>query len=275
MSNPTAGILTDQDIKAEIEAGRLIRLGLIENIEACSYDLRAGTIFKRGKIIKKDEDYVVLEPGDIISLFTLEEVLLPADIAATVFPINSMSSQGLLVLNPGHIDPGFSGPITVRAINLRSTPQTIDIGIPIFTIIFERLPKAVGKPYNERHTLATNRSANEKAFKSTDVQQNPLSMGRLVMLGKDRPLMTGDEVDRRIRDHWSTKATLVGTLAGLLLAGIAAIFAIIGVYKVEAPKTNQQNVNTSLALPSPSSETSQNSNAIPTVKNDKISNRNQ
>jgi deoxycytidine triphosphate deaminase len=262
MSNQ--GILTDQDIAAEISAGRLIKSGLPEYIEACSYDLRAGTIFQRGKIIKGADDYVVLEPGDIISLFTLEELSLPADMTATVFPINSMSSQGLLVLNPGHIDPGFSGPLTVRAINLRSTPQTIDIKNPIFTVIFERLPKPVTKPYNERHTLITDRDKLERAFKSTDLQQNPLSMGRLVMLGKDRPLMTGDEVDRRIRDHWSTKATLVGTLMGMLLAGIAAYFAITGPNRPEAPQPIQPNSSPISASPSPSVEpTAQNVNVPP------------
>lgn len=65
--------------------------------------------------------------------------------------------------------------------------------------------------------------------------------------------MTGDEVDRRIRDHWSTKATLVGTIFGLLLAGIAAVFAIIGVYRTE-PRTPEQKFSPVTASPGPSVE---------------------
>jgi dUTPase len=265
------GVLTYDDIVLELANNRLISGGDAKYVEACSYDMRVGTIFREGLPIRGAQGQAILQPGDIVSLFTLEELDLPADIAATAFAMNAMSSQGILVLNPGHVDPGYKGPLTVRAINLRATPKAIDLGTRIFTVVFERLPKATGKPYGP---IPGDREERELKFNSIDVEQNPHSMARLVMLGKDRPLMTGDEVDRRIRDHWTTKATLIGTIAGLLVAGIAAIFAIIGVYRAEPPKTTQQNVNAFSASPSPSLEPAQNSNAHPTVRSDKIKSRN-
>jgi len=223
-----SGILTYDDIVHELGNNRLIIGGNRKYVEASSYDMRVGTIFREGQRIKSAQGQAILQPGDIVSLFTLEELDLPADIAATAFAINAMSSEGILVLNPGHIDPGYRGPLTVRAINLRATPKAVDLGTRIFTVVFEKLPKKTSRPYPP---IAASKEERELKFNASDVEQNPQSIARLVMLGKDRPLMTGDEVDRRISEHWTTRATLAGTIAGLLLAAIAAVFAIIGVYK--------------------------------------------
>src|ERR1700738_3518011 len=183
-----SGILTYDDIVEELKHGRLITKGEVRYVEACSYDLRVGTIFREGLPIKGEPGQAILQPGDIVSLFTLEELDLPDDIAATAFAINAMSSQGILVLNPGHIDPGFKGPLTVRAINLRATSKPIDLGARVFTVIFERLPKSTSRP---SPAIADSRQERENKFSEMDVAQNPHSIARLVMLGKDKPLMTG------------------------------------------------------------------------------------
>jgi deoxycytidine triphosphate deaminase len=265
-----SGILTYEDIAVELANKRLIIDGDAKYVEACSYDMRVGTIFREGLRVKGPQGQVILQPGDIVSLFTMEELDLPADIAATAFALNAMSSQGILVLNPGHIDPGYKGPLTVRAINLRATPKAIDVGTRIFTVIFERLPKPTGRPYPP---IPGDKEDRELKFNSIDVEQNPQSMARLVMLGKDRPLMTGDEVDRRIREHWTTKATLVATLAGFILAGIAALFAVIGVYKTEPVRPTQTNLAPSTQTGSPSlpiEASGQNVNSAQTQKNDNV-----
>jgi deoxycytidine triphosphate deaminase len=263
-------ILTYDDIVEELKKGKLITNGVVSNVEACSYDLRVGTIFREGLPITGERGQAILQPGDIVSLFTLEELDLPADIAATAFAINAMSSQGILVLNPGHVDPGYKGPLTVRAINLRATSKPIDLGARIFTVVFERLAKPTTRPYP---AITDKRQERENKFSEMDLAQNPRSVARLVMLGKDKPLMTGDEVDRRIRDHWSTKATLIGTLVGIILAVVATLFAIIGVYRAEPSKPVQANPTPPIQTnsPSPSMSTSvQTVNSAQTQKNDNV-----
>lgn len=224
------GILPADEIMDEVKENRIIKGGIESSVQACSYDMRIGTIFRHGRIIKGQQaagDVVLVEPGEIISVFTLEELDLPADVAATVFPINAMSSEGLLVLNPGHVDPGFKGPLTVRAINIRATSKSIDLGTPIFTVIFERLSRPTPKPY----TRSVDRQQREIKFNATDVEQNPKSMANLVMLGAVKPLITGEEVDRRIENHWMSKVVIVGTIITVALSAIAAIFAVIAVFK--------------------------------------------
>jgi hypothetical protein len=75
----------------------------------------------------------------MIFVITHEDVVLPADMVATVYSRNSLALKGILALNAGHIDPGFEGPIVVRLINLRATPWTLTLGEPIFTIVFQTL----------------------------------------------------------------------------------------------------------------------------------------
>jgi len=232
--NMGAGILTREDILEEIGKGRLIKNAIPEGVQACSYDLRIGTIFFENKIFSKppaeqDQDPVILGPGGIISLFTLEELELPNDITATAFAMNVMSSQGVLVLNPGHVDPGFQGALTVRIINIRATSKALIYGTPIFTVIFQRLPHptlrgyAPNKPRKER----------ELAFKAIDVEQNPKTLLRLLNSGDEKPLMTPEEVDRRIMQHWLTWTTAGSAVLAAVFALIAAVFAVLALFKPE------------------------------------------
>jgi deoxycytidine triphosphate deaminase len=225
----STGILPYEDIQEAINKKMILDAGT-DAIQPCSYDMSVGTIFKDGEIITKANskgEHVILEPGEIISLFTKEELNLPRNIAATAFPMNSMSSEGILVLNPGHIDPGFRGPLTVRAINIRKTPKTIWIGMPIFTLVFERLPNAPLQGYK----YFLERGEREKAFNANDVEQNPQTLLRLVTLGKEKPVVTTDQVHRQIQDHWMSWVVFAGTILSVLLAALAAIFAIIAVFQ--------------------------------------------
>jgi deoxycytidine triphosphate deaminase len=193
------GILNDEAIRSEIKAGRLITGATENNIQACSYDMRIGTIFRRGVPVKtapaQGED-IQVQPGEVVSLFTLEELNLPADIAAVAFAINEMSSQGLLVLNPGHIDPGFRGPLTVRAINIRKNAKAINFGTKIFTVIFERLPAPAVTPYSTHPT----RDEREQSFAGMDLEQNPGSLTNLIVGSRDFPFATPVLVDEKIRN---------------------------------------------------------------------------
>jgi deoxycytidine triphosphate deaminase len=238
------GVLNDESISAALAwSPPLITNSTPNSVQACSYDLRVGTVFDKGAIIRLQTvpvtvQQVTVEPGGIISLFTHEELQLPAGIMATAFPMNFWSSQGLLVLNPGHIDPGFHGPLSVRLVNVRSTPKNINLGDPIFTVIFEKLPKAAVKPYNKFKT----RDEREREHNSQDVEQNPRGLGQLILRGESPPIMSIQEVNNAISNYnppimsqkdvrdaissyWGTKFMLVATVVATLAAMIAVIQA--------------------------------------------------
>jgi deoxycytidine triphosphate deaminase len=117
----------------------------MDNFKSASYDLRIGTIFKGGEIHseshKNDGKPVKMKPSEIITLLTLEVVNIPNDCIGTVFAPNSMSSTGFLILNPGHIDPGWKGPISICAINLSKNDIYLYDKQSIFTLVISKLDK--------------------------------------------------------------------------------------------------------------------------------------
>jgi len=212
-------ILPAQTINQELNAGRLILNYSTQNIEACSYDLRIGTVFKDGQAIGSSAGAAqsfVLRPGEMLSMFTLEDLCLPDDICATVFPINSQSSKGLLVLNPGHIDPGYKGPVSVRVLNISKQDMIIKHEEPIFTIVFDQLLAATNQPY-VNHNFS--RAKLEKEFAEKDINLSPVSLKKLV--GEPNVL----EVEKIVRNHWMSWSVLILTL-------LAAIFALIAAFPV-------------------------------------------
>lgn len=117
----------------------------LKNIKSASYDLRIGTIYKDDKTYSRENiknfDTIKVKPSEIVTMLTLESVKIPLDCVGTVFAINNMSSRGFLILNPGHIDPGYNGPITICAINLSKIEEPLYLEKPIFTLILNKLDK--------------------------------------------------------------------------------------------------------------------------------------
>ena len=239
------GILAAQDITSHINTNTLIHNAALDNVEACSYDMRIGTIFYEGQIINaahaRATEQIIIQPGAVISMYTEEELDLPPDICGTAFPLNSQSSAGLLVLNPGHVDPGFKGPLTVKALNVRRTPMAISRGMEIFTIIFEKLPHATTSPYQKNES----RAKRERSFNATDVEISPRSLSHLITISEDAPFPTRHEVNEMIqrapftqeyqvkdliRSHWATNVTMYAAI-GALVASIALVaLTIIQLY---------------------------------------------
>lgn len=231
------GILVKQDIEAAIDRGELLLNADKACLQPCSYDLRIGTIFRDGQLINdthpQSNSQVVIEPGEIISIFTLEDVILPDNITATVFAINVQSSRGLLVLNPGHIDPGFKGAISVKALNLRKVPLALSRKAPIFTIIFEELPKTTTSSYSSNIT----REQREREHNEREVELAPRSIGELISFGKDSLYPTRQEVREIVQQHWTTWLTLILTFIASL-TGIISVFLAIGLSRQSDVKTN-------------------------------------
>jgi deoxycytidine triphosphate deaminase len=239
------GILSKQDIEAKIDSGELVVNARKDNLEACSYDLRIGTIFKNGQIINENHPdanrQFDIQPGEIINLFTLEEIKLSSKIMATVFARNAESSfKALLVLNPGHIDPGFQGLITIKAINLGKDPLSIQRGQKILTIIFEEMPNVTTSPYNRQMS----RAEQEQKFNDVLVQQNTYNLSQIIAQGSDSPYPTKQEVELMIVKHWITVLTLI-------LTAVAALTGIIAVWISMQPKSENNNQNP-IPLESPS-----------------------
>lgn len=205
-----AGLLCKAEILEYFAAGKLIHDGDAGRIRGCSYDCGVGDIFFDSQMFKKESGQhgVKVPPGGVVALFTRETLDLPADIAGTAFPINAMSSRGLLVLNPGHVDPGFRGHLTVKALNLRKSELLLRFDEPIFTVLFEKLP----------HVTDTYRNNIDQADRARDFHQREVETTPRTILdacdlsGLALAGPTRDEMEAALDRRWSTGKVEVGEM---------------------------------------------------------------
>ncbi|WP_166880705.1 MULTISPECIES: dCTP deaminase [unclassified Salinibacterium] len=161
-------LLSDRDIKAEIDAGRI---GLdpleLEMVQPSSVDVRLDRFFRlfdnhKYPYIDPAEDQpelthmvetmpdeaFILHPGEFVLGATYEQITLPDDVAARLEGKSSLGRLGLLTHSTaGFIDPGFSGHVTLELSNVATLPIKLWPGMKIGQLCFFRLSSAAEYPY--------------------------------------------------------------------------------------------------------------------------------
>lgn len=86
-------------------------------VQPASFDLTVGRVFtpcteeqnKHGEPV--GETQYILKPGRTAIVLTREELKMPSNLVAIGFPPSKdMSARGILMTNPGQVDPGYEGP---------------------------------------------------------------------------------------------------------------------------------------------------------------------
>ena len=161
-------LLSDRDLRAEIDAGRL---GLEpyepELVQPSSVDVRLDRWFRVFNNMRythidpaeqqddltelveaKDGDAFVLHPGEFVLGSTFEQVTLPDDLAGRLEGKSSLGRLGLLTHSTaGFIDPGFSGHVTLELSNVANLPITLWPGMKIGQLCLFRLSSPASAPY--------------------------------------------------------------------------------------------------------------------------------
>lgn len=115
-----------------------------DQIESSSVDLTIESIFlpSTEKELKRNIDIQTvgknkhsIKAGETAIIQVAQEFDMPKNIGGIVFPPNRLSKYGLLMTNPGHIDPGFKGKITVCLINMGGEKRTLQKGEKILTLL--------------------------------------------------------------------------------------------------------------------------------------------
>lgn len=206
-------ILTDKEIQDCISRNQLIIGADKQGVNSSSYDMRIGTIFRDGDIINADHENgqkaVIVKPGEVVTMLTLEDLKLPDNIAATAYAMNSQSLNGFLVLNPGHVDPGYSGTLSIKAINLRKVNLPLYINSPIFTVVFQKLEENVSKPYTRTKT----RREREQEVNNNEIEKSMKSIADLMSF-------TPEDINKLITKHWTTKFYNTMAIAAALFSAL-------------------------------------------------------
>ena len=166
-------VLSDQTIKSEVEAGRIVFDPYDEAmVQPSSVDVRVDRrfrVFHNGRypfidvrapmeglteLVEVDEDVpFILHPGEFVLGQTLERVRLPDDLVARLEGKSSLGRLGLLIHSTaGFVDAGFEGNLTLELSNVANLPITIYHGMPIGQISFMRMDGPVENPYGSTET---------------------------------------------------------------------------------------------------------------------------
>jgi dCTP deaminase len=126
-------------------------------IQPSSIDLHIGDIFLPG--VKRDDPGGVLRPkiehilrpGRTAVVLTQEEFRLPGHISGIGFPPSHVSFQGILMTNPGHVDPGYAGPMRFTVINMGSQDYILRKGDEIVTMLLIELSSSAQQDWLMQH----------------------------------------------------------------------------------------------------------------------------
>lgn len=154
-------ILSDKTIRSEISNSRIFKLNYGDKplkildykdfkIKSSSVDLTVGRIYEPSeKNVRTHYDLenlatedTNLEPGDTLLIEVKERFNLASDIGGIVFPPNRLSKEGVIMTNPGHIDPGYKGLITVCLVNIGKNSVRLKKGDVIARLLLFKLDKA-------------------------------------------------------------------------------------------------------------------------------------
>ncbi len=161
-------LLSDRDIRAEIDGGR-VRLEPYDEamVQPSSIDVRLDKFFllfdnhkypfidpaedqpdlTRMIEVVRDEPFI-LHPGEFVLGSSFEVVTLPDDLAARLEGKSSLGRLGLLTHSTaGFVDPGFSGHVTLELSNVATLPIKLWPGMKVGQLCFFRLSSPAENPY--------------------------------------------------------------------------------------------------------------------------------
>lgn len=110
-------------------------------VQPSSVDLHIGSIFLPGTTRddpggeSRPKREHILEQGQTGVVETIEEFSLPGHMAGIGFPPSRVSFQGILMTNPGHIDPGYAGRMRFTVINMGRQKYVLRRGDVIVTAL--------------------------------------------------------------------------------------------------------------------------------------------
>ena len=163
-------VLSDRDIRAEIDAGRIVIDPYVpEAVQPSSVDLHLDNrfrVFRNSRYpyidvreeqpeltelvqIAEDEPFI-LHPGEFVLGSTLERIELPNDVVGRLEGRSSLGRLGLLIHSTaGYVDPGWEGNLTLELSNVANLPITLYDGMKIGQIGFQRMSSPVEIGYGD------------------------------------------------------------------------------------------------------------------------------
>lgn len=141
-------LITGSELRNAIQQETFVKGGIANNAEDVKYDFRLSNYILKAKfgrtidaaeLSQSEQANLIVEPGEVVFVLSMERLALPADMVAQLSPKRKMSQAGVLTLGGLMIDPGYEGPLLVGLFNFSSTPFTLHPGRKLIGATFYRL----------------------------------------------------------------------------------------------------------------------------------------
>jgi dCTP deaminase len=159
------GLLSDRDIAPLLTSGTLVKGMSAARRTAASrgaaVELTVGELFVPGTkanelgSIQSPRAELCLDQGQTAVIRSAEEINLDMDHAGIAFPAAAVSLNGLLMTNPGYIDPGYVGHLHVTVINMGRQTYVLRRGDSILRCLFFHLDSTATIVYPTRASPIT------------------------------------------------------------------------------------------------------------------------
>lgn len=168
-------ILSDRDIRAAIDAGRIRidpPIDLDQHMGSCSVDFRLGNtfmVFEHSRysfidprqpqsigeamrtIVVPDGEAFIMQAGDFALASTVEALELPDDLLGRLEGRSSIARLGITVHSTAAVfEPGWVGTATMELSNLGRMAVALYPGMRICSFTFEQLTSPVSVPYRAK-----------------------------------------------------------------------------------------------------------------------------
>jgi dUTPase len=147
-------MLSGQDIRA---AGVILG-AMPTGYRASSYDVRVGQIITNNGEVHAS---FCIPPQGIVQVISVERIKLPHDLSGLATVKTSLCNDGLLALNIGIVDPGYSGRISSFLVNFANVSRVLTQGESFLRLQFVHLPNGLPQAgaINDIEYIASRRQA--------------------------------------------------------------------------------------------------------------------
>jgi len=236
--------LPRQKILEYIKENKIISDNFSEkNLEPASYDFRLGiegiTSSIKKKINIEEEGYISIEPGEFVVVQSLEHFDIPLDIVGNIGMTSKYARKGLILLHGLQIDPGFKGPLHLRAFNTSTEKIIISYHETIGMVQFIQLIVPVKEGYKGKYQALEHIPPEdiEQIIRSEGMTMGNMIrsiQGLIISITGLKTTQEGIKNDfSRLREDWSMhekRIERINILFSIILAAIVTIFGVIGIF---------------------------------------------
>ncbi|OOY09811.1 hypothetical protein [Thioclava sp. F36-7] len=202
-------------VEKRIHDRKLVTPQVSNDLKNSTLDLKVGEIFPHGNgkaFVGSNPESFLLEAGHMVTVMSAQRLTLPSNVTGIATLVTSLTSEGILCLNVGVVDPGYSGHLSATLVNFSSSAHKIRRNDRLFRVVFiehEEIENLQENNVGKNEYRAKLKANTQQCFPET--------------------FMNTEEIVQLARKNaWEVvKASLLNNWFPLLLSALALLFTVL------------------------------------------------